>query len=154
MILSAECLFPVTDSPAPPPPPPPEDLSVFEEPSPPPPPPPVDYEEEEAAVVHYNDPYADGDPQWAPKVYLEKGQCGCGDTSPSLCYPLVTPVLFPPVVAIYDYSKDKEDELSFMEGAIIYIIKKNDDGWFEGVCNGVTGLFPGNYVESIMHYAD
>ncbi|KAM7401155.1 hypothetical protein PAMA_005377 [Pampus argenteus] len=120
----------VTDSPAPPPPPPPEDIGVFEEPSPPPPPPPVDYEEEEAAVVHYSDPYADGDPQWAPKVYLEK------------------------VVAIYDYSKDKEDELSFMEGAIIYIIKKNDDGWFEGVCNGVTGLFPGNYVESIMHYAD
>ncbi|XP_031176393.1 abl interactor 1-like isoform X5 [Sander lucioperca] len=120
----------VTDSPAPPPPPPPEDMGVFEEPSPPPPPPPVDYEEEEAAVVHYNDPYADGDPHWAPKIYLEK------------------------VVAIYDYSKDKEDELSFMEGAIIYIIKKNDDGWFEGVCNGVTGLFPGNYVESIMHYAD
>uniref|UniRef100_A0A8D3AK79 Abl interactor 1-like n=1 Tax=Scophthalmus maximus TaxID=52904 RepID=A0A8D3AK79_SCOMX len=121
---------PITDSPAPPPPPPPEDLGVFEEPSPPPPPPPVDYEEEEAAVVHYSDPYADGDPQWAPKVYLEK------------------------VVAIYDYSKDKEDELSFMEGAIIYIIKKNDDGWYEGICNGVTGLFPGNYVESIMHYAD
>uniref|UniRef100_A0A8C6WLC2 Abl-interactor 1b n=1 Tax=Neogobius melanostomus TaxID=47308 RepID=A0A8C6WLC2_9GOBI len=120
----------ITDSPAPPPPPPPEDLSVFEETSPPPPPPPVDYEEEDASVVHYSDPYADGDPQWAPKTYLEK------------------------VVAIYDYSKDKEDELSFMEGAIIYIIKKNDDGWFEGVCNGVTGLFPGNYVESIMHYAD
>lgn len=95
MILSAECLFPVTDSPAPPPPPPPEDLSVFEEPSPPPPPPPVDYEEEEAAVVHYNDPYADGDPQWAPKVYLEKGQCGRGDSAPSLCCPVVTPVLFP-----------------------------------------------------------
>uniref|UniRef100_A0A3Q3WXZ8 Uncharacterized protein n=1 Tax=Mola mola TaxID=94237 RepID=A0A3Q3WXZ8_MOLML len=120
----------VTDSPAPPPPPPPEDIGVFEEPSPPPPPPPVDYEEEEPAVVHYSDPYADGDPHWAPKAYLEK------------------------VVAIYDYTKDKEDELSFMEGAIIYIIKKNDDGWFEGVCNGVTGLFPGNYVESIMHYAD
>uniref|UniRef100_A0A672Z8A3 Abl-interactor 1b n=1 Tax=Sphaeramia orbicularis TaxID=375764 RepID=A0A672Z8A3_9TELE len=120
----------ITDSPAPPPPPPPEDMAVFEEPSPPPPPPPVDYEEEEAAVVHYSDPYADGDPHWAPKAYLEK------------------------VVAIYDYTKDKEDELSFMEGAIIYIIKKNDDGWFEGVCNGVTGLFPGNYVESIMHYAD
>lgn len=63
----------VTDSPAPPPPPPPEDMGVFEEPSPPPPPPPVDYEEEEAAVVHYSDPYADGDPHWAPKVYLEKG---------------------------------------------------------------------------------
>ncbi|KAH0627540.1 hypothetical protein JD844_003344 [Phrynosoma platyrhinos] len=58
------------------------------------------------------------------------------------------------VVAIYDYTKDKDDELSFMEGAIIYVIKKNDDGWYEGVCNRVTGLFPGNYVESIMHYAD
>lgn len=58
------------------------------------------------------------------------------------------------VVAIYDYIKDKDDELSFIEGAIIYIIRKNDDGWFEGVSNGFTGLFPGNYVESIMHYAD
>lgn len=58
------------------------------------------------------------------------------------------------MVAIYDYTRDKDDELSFIEGAIIYVVKKNDDGWFEGVCNGFTGLFPGNYVESIMHYAD
>lgn len=65
------------------------------------------------------------------------------------------PIFFPPlVVAIYDYTKDKEDELSFQEGAIIYVIKKNDDGWYEGVMNGVTGLFPGNYVESIMHYSE
>lgn len=120
----------VADSPTPPPPPPPDDLPMFDESPPPPPPPPVDYEDEEAAVVQYNDPYADSDPQWAPKTYLEK------------------------VVAIYDYSKDKEDELSFMEGSIIYVIKKNDDGWYEGVINGVTGLFPGNYVEPIMHYAD
>jgi len=71
-----------------------------------------------------------------------------------LIHVILTPSTPLSVVAIYDYSKDKDDELSFMEGAIIYIIKKNDDGWFEGVCNGVTGLFPGNYVESIMHYAD
>ncbi|XP_050954213.1 abl interactor 1a isoform X7 [Labeo rohita] len=120
----------IADTPTPPPPPPPDDIPMFDEAPPPPPPPPVDYDDEEAAVVHYSDPYADGDPQWAPKSYIEK------------------------VVAIYDYTKDKDDELTFMEGAIIYIIKKNDDGWFEGVCNGVTGLFPGNYVESIMHYAD
>uniref|UniRef100_UPI00398EC73A abl interactor 1a isoform X5 n=1 Tax=Pristiophorus japonicus TaxID=55135 RepID=UPI00398EC73A len=120
----------IADSPTPPPPPPPDDLPMFDESPPPPPPPPVDYEDEEAAVVQYNDPYADSDPQWAPKIYLEK------------------------VVAIYDYSKDKEDELSFMEGSIIYVIKKNDDGWYEGVINGTTGLFPGNYVEPIMHYAD
>nr|XP_006005292.1 PREDICTED: abl interactor 1 isoform X2 [Latimeria chalumnae] len=120
----------VADSPTPPPPPPPDDIPIFDESPPPPPPPPVDYEDEEAAVVQYSDPYADGDPAWAPKVYLEK------------------------VVAIYDYAKDKDDELSFIEGAIIYVIKKNDDGWYEGVSNGVTGLFPGNYVETIIHYAD
>ncbi|XP_030204260.1 abl interactor 1a isoform X1 [Gadus morhua] len=120
----------IADSPTPPPPPPPDSMALFDDSPPPPPPPPVDYEEEEAAVVHYSDPYADGDPNWAPKNYIEK------------------------VVAIYDYSKDKDDELSFMEGAIIYIIKKNDDGWYEGVSGSVTGLFPGNYVESIMHYAD
>ncbi|KAM9766788.1 abl interactor 2b isoform 11-T11 [Menidia menidia] len=116
-----------------PPPPPPADDPVFEEPTPPPPPP-EDYEdeeeEEESAVVEYSDPYAEEDPPWAPRTYMEK------------------------VVAIYDYARDKEDELSFQEGAIIYVIKKNDDGWFEGVMNGTTGLFPGNYVESIMHYAD
>ncbi|XP_049605799.1 abl interactor 1a isoform X15 [Syngnathus scovelli] len=123
-------LGPVSDTPTPPPPPPPDDLAMFDESPPPPPPPPVDYEEEDASVVHYNDPYADGDPHWAPKNYVEK------------------------VVAIYDYSKDKDDELSFMEGAIIYVMKKNDDGWYEGVSGGVTGLFPGNYVESIIHYAD
>ncbi|XP_033620449.1 abl interactor 2 isoform X8 [Fukomys damarensis] len=117
---------PVSDTP---PPPPPVEEPVFDE-SPPPPPPPEDCEEEEAAVVEYSDPYAEEDPPWAPRSYLEK------------------------VVAIYDYTKDKEDELSFQEGAIIYVIKKNDDGWYEGVMNGVTGLFPGNYVESIMHYSE
>ncbi|XP_055019551.1 abl interactor 2 isoform X4 [Boleophthalmus pectinirostris] len=114
-----------------PPPPPPSDEPVFEEPTPPPPPP-EDYEddedEDESAVVEYSDPYAEEDPPWAPRSYMEK------------------------VVAIYDYTRDKEDELSFQEGAIIYVIKKNDDGWYEGVMNGTTGLFPGNYVESIMHY--
>ncbi|KAK6325217.1 hypothetical protein J4Q44_G00045590 [Coregonus suidteri] len=123
---------PVSDVP---PPPPPVEEAVFEEPTPPPPPP-EDYEddeeeeEEESAVVEYSDPYAEEDPPWAPRIYMEK------------------------VVAIYDYAADKEDELSFNEGAIIYVIKKNDDGWYEGTMSGTTGLFPGNYVESIMHYAD
>ncbi|CAB1418503.1 unnamed protein product [Pleuronectes platessa] len=86
--------------------------------------------EEDSAVVEYSDPYTEEDPAWAPGSYLEK------------------------VVAIYDYTADKEDELSFQEGGIIYVVKKNEDGWFEGVMNATTGLFPGNYVESIMHYAD
>uniref|UniRef100_A0A673NGQ0 Abl interactor 2-like n=1 Tax=Sinocyclocheilus rhinocerous TaxID=307959 RepID=A0A673NGQ0_9TELE len=112
-----------------PPPPPPSEEPVFEE-TQNPVPPPEDYEQEESSVVEYSDPYAEEDPPWAPQTYLEK------------------------VVAIYDYMRDKEDELSFQEGDIIYVIKKNDDGWYEGVMSGTTGLFPGNYVESIMHYTE
>lgn len=70
------CLFSVSDTP---PPPPPVDETVFDE-SPPPPPPPEDYEEEEAAVVEYSDPYAEEDPPWAPRTYLEKGRFkACSD---------------------------------------------------------------------------
>lgn len=36
------------------------------------------------------------------------------------------------VVAIYDYYADKDDELSFQESSVIYVLKKNDDGWWEG----------------------
>ena len=67
-----------------------------------------------------------GVPIWVPKNYIER------------------------VSAIYDYAADKDDELSFQEGAIIYVLKKNDDGWWEGVMDGVTGLFPGNYVEASL----
>ncbi|XP_069388810.1 abl interactor 2-like isoform X9 [Paralichthys olivaceus] len=108
-------------------PPPPQ--AAAEEPLPTPQPV-EDGHEEDSAVVEYSDPYTEEDPPWAPRTYLEK------------------------VVAIYDYTADKEDELSFQEGGIIYVVKKNEDGWFEGVMNATTGLFPGNYVESIMHYAD
>ncbi|XP_059151614.1 abl interactor 2-like isoform X3 [Physella acuta] len=85
-----------------------------------------------AATQAMDDPYAATGPQllsqqsWIPKHYLEK------------------------VVAIYDYSATKSDELSFAENAVIYVIHKNDDGWWEGVMDGQTGLFPYNYVEPCM----
>ncbi|XP_065666211.1 abl interactor 2 [Hydra vulgaris] len=50
------------------------------------------------------------------------------------------------VVAIYDYEKLRDDELQLTEGDVIYVIKKNDDGWYEGIKDGIQGLFPGNYV--------
>ena len=62
---------------------------------------------------------------------------------------LIIAIVISTVEALYDYTKDKDDELSFMAGALIYVTKKNDDGWYEGVTEpGHTGLFPGNYVES------
>ncbi|KAF7257075.1 hypothetical protein EG68_06049 [Paragonimus skrjabini miyazakii] len=65
------------------------------------------------------------DPAWAPDYYIEK------------------------VITLYEYIRDKDDELTFAENQIIYVVKKNDDGWWEGIMNGITGLFPGNYVELI-----
>ncbi|KAF4532476.1 hypothetical protein B566_EDAN003052 [Ephemera danica] len=94
-----------------------------------PPPPPPDQQQPLAPSYGYGRgsvgivPDDAGLPGWVPKNYLEK------------------------VVAIYDYYADKEDELSFQENAVIYVLKKNDDGWWEGVMDGITGLFPGNYVE-------
>merc|ERR1712131_357466 len=66
----------------------------------------------------------DAVPSWIPQQYLEK------------------------VTAIYDYSPDQEDELQLYEGDVIYVVAKNDDGWWEGH-KGVDqkGLFPSNYVE-------
>lgn len=84
-------------------------------------------------------------PGWVPKNYIEKGtrhihiQFNANRFICSISVPLV--------VAIYDYYADKDDELSFQESSVLYVLKKNDDGWWEGVMDGVTGLFPGNYVE-------
>ncbi|XP_022687631.1 abl interactor 2-like [Varroa jacobsoni] len=116
-----------------PPPPPPPGGNI----SPPLPPPPEELSSPPTAASNASsgttgDPTgqrgssSSGEPAWAPANYLEK------------------------VVAIYDYQADKADELSFAENALIYVIKKNDDGWYEGVMDGVQGLFPGNYVEPCM----
>ncbi|CAH1775445.1 unnamed protein product [Owenia fusiformis] len=112
-----------------PPLPPPPDMTP--EPSSPLPPPmsfdqhPMGYMGEEIGRGSMM-PSGEQTPEWVPENYLEK------------------------VVAIYDYEQDKDDELSFSENTVIYVIKKNDDGWWEGVIDGQTGLFPGNYVEGCI----
>uniref|UniRef100_H2Y9M9 SH3 domain-containing protein n=1 Tax=Ciona savignyi TaxID=51511 RepID=H2Y9M9_CIOSA len=85
-----------------------------------PPPPPID------TPSSYDSSPGDylTEPNWAPKSYLEK------------------------VVVIYDYSAENPDELNLKEDEVVYVIRKNDDGWYEGVLEGRTGLFPGNYVDA------
>ena len=64
---------------------------------------------------------------------------------------LTSPVcLFLAVYTLFEYEATREDELSFPESAIIYVLKINDDGWYEGVMDKKRGLFPGNYVEQIL----
>ncbi|KAL3241467.1 hypothetical protein MRX96_002581 [Rhipicephalus microplus] len=85
-----------------------------------------------------------------PTSEYERHGNAYGHQRPDAQRDLVPKTYLEKVVAIYDYEADKDDELSFSENSVIYVIKKNDDGWYEGVMNGVTGLFPGNYVEPCM----
>ncbi|XP_078107424.1 LOW QUALITY PROTEIN: intersectin-2-like [Sander vitreus] len=51
------------------------------------------------------------------------------------------------VIAIYDYTAANGDEMSFSKGQLINVFDKNDPDWWKGEINGVTGLFPTNYVK-------
>ncbi|NXA62491.1 ABI3 protein, partial [Mohoua ochrocephala] len=112
------------------PPPPPGDLAM-----PPPdllPPAPDDLEPlpPPSAVPDFEDlalppPPAAEDPPWAPESYLEK------------------------VVALYPYTRQKDNELSFEPGALLFVTRRYSDGWCEGVMGQEEGFFPGNYVEPL-----
>nr|CAG8448183.1 8591_t:CDS:2 [Entrophospora candida]CAG8450496.1 10521_t:CDS:2 [Entrophospora candida] len=55
------------------------------------------------------------------------------------------------VKALYDYDAQADGDLSFHKGDKIEVLKRtpNTDDWWEGKLNGVTGIFPGNYVEEL-----
>ncbi|XP_073424420.1 intersectin-2 isoform X3 [Dendrobates tinctorius] len=59
--------------------------------------------------------------------------------------PALTPVC--QVIAMYDYIANNEDELNFGKGQLINVINKDDADWWQGEINGITGLFPSNYVK-------
>ncbi|RUS81489.1 hypothetical protein EGW08_010745, partial [Elysia chlorotica] len=56
--------------------------------------------------------------------------------------------------ALYDYEAQAEEELSFPEGALIHVLRKDDngvdDGFWEGECGGRRGVFPSLVVEEIV----
>ncbi|XP_071104018.1 abl interactor 1-like isoform X2 [Haliotis cracherodii] len=116
---------------SPPPPPPPQAAYAYGS-DPPPPPPEFSDTDSQPPPPPPEDPYMETGPQlttqpdWIPKQYLEK------------------------VIAIYDYKAEKEDELTFSENSLIFVLKKNEDDWWEGMMDGQRGLFPSNYVEPCM----
>ncbi|KAI5931091.1 Nebulette [Manis javanica] len=52
--------------------------------------------------------------------------------------------------AMYDYSAQDEDEVSFRDGDYIVNVQPIDDGWMYGTVQrtGKTGMLPANYIES------
>jgi hypothetical protein len=63
------------------------------------------------------------------------------------------------VVTTYEYEGLRDDELSFKENMFIYVIKKNDDHWYEGIMktengNIVQGLYPYNYARCVRKFVE
>jgi len=54
----------------------------------------------------------------------------------------------PTCTALYDYTGEVDEDLSFSAGDVITITKPDDgSGWIEGELKGQIGIFPASYVE-------
>jgi len=66
--------------------------------------------------------------------------------------PAASGAVHPPVelITIYAYEATEPNELSFAEGETIYLIEKDDSGWWRGR-NKIKqeGVFPSNFVEVV-----
>lgn len=49
--------------------------------------------------------------------------------------------------ALFTFTGEKKDELSFSEGVKIRLLKRIDDNWLEGELNGKIGIFPQSFVK-------
>ncbi|XP_002935854.3 jouberin isoform X2 [Xenopus tropicalis] len=59
------------------------------------------------------------------------------------------------VVALYDYTAHRSDELTIHRSDIIHVLyKDNDNWWFGSLANGQQGYFPANYVASENEHND
>ncbi|XP_043855754.1 jouberin [Dromiciops gliroides] len=57
------------------------------------------------------------------------------------------------VVALYDYTAHRSDELTIHRSDIIQVLyKDNDNWWFGSLTNGQQGYFPANYVAGEKQY--
>ena len=52
------------------------------------------------------------------------------------------------MIALYPYTAQNPDELTFQKDTVINVTKKDDPDWWQGECNGQVGMFPSNYVTS------
>ncbi|XP_068979459.1 intersectin-1 isoform X2 [Bombus flavifrons] len=55
------------------------------------------------------------------------------------------------VMALYPYQAQNEDELSFEKGDVISVLAKDEAAWWKGELNGMSGVFPSNYVSPMSN---
>ncbi|XP_059837565.1 CD2-associated protein isoform X1 [Hypanus sabinus] len=52
--------------------------------------------------------------------------------------------------ATFDYIPQNEDELEIKIGDVIEVIEEVEEGWWKGILNEKTGLFPSNFVKELI----
>lgn len=51
--------------------------------------------------------------------------------------------------AIYDYTGNEQDDLSFKEGDVIRVVYESGNGWAEGAMGDKYGYIPISYLEAV-----
>ncbi|XP_034290021.1 SH3 domain-containing kinase-binding protein 1 isoform X5 [Pantherophis guttatus] len=54
----------------------------------------------------------------------------------------------------FSYMPQNEDELELKVGDIIEVVGEVEEGWWEGVLNGKTGMFPSNFIKEFSDSDD
>ncbi|XP_034145772.1 intersectin-1 isoform X12 [Esox lucius] len=97
---------------------------------------------------------------WFPKSYVKlisgpvrksmSIESGSSDSPPSMKRPTPSPTkpMDPgeEYIAMYTYESNEQGDLTFQQGDVIVVTKKEGD-WWTGVVSGKTGVFPSNYVK-------
>lgn len=73
---------------------------------------------------------------------------GCANSAASGSTSTPPPTVY---IAMYNYRPQKDDEVELRKGDYYTVSEKCQDGWFKGQClrTGVSGVFPGNYVQVV-----
>ncbi|XP_060705113.1 neutrophil cytosol factor 4 [Hemiscyllium ocellatum] len=60
----------------------------------------------------------------------------------------------PQAEAVYDFTGSSDLELTFKTGDIIYLLKRVNNDWLEGMLNNYTGIFPQCFVRIIQDLSE
>ncbi|RVE46411.1 hypothetical protein evm_008945 [Chilo suppressalis] len=94
---------------------------------------------------------------WFPASYVKVLQSTgrtSGRTTPVLSKMDTLPAetVIDKVIALYPYTAQNADELSFEKDDIIAVTDRSQDpAWWQGELRGMTGLFPSNYVTKLVN---
>ncbi|CAH1178984.1 unnamed protein product [Phaedon cochleariae] len=90
---------------------------------------------------------------WFPASYVKvlnsSGKVS-GRSTPVSTTRIQQEVIIDKVVALYPYTAGNPDELTFAKDDIISVTAREEEAWWRGELNGISGLFPSNYVAPLQ----